>query len=338
MNGPTRLGAVAGPRSPGQAVIDAIDRWSSRLPSQRRRQHGERVLSQRSIYILPSRPGLLYGTVLAAMLIAAINYRLSLGYALTFLLAGMAIAGMLHTFRNLTRLQLRPGRAEPVFAGQIAEFTLQITNPTRFARYAIHVQAPGMAKDEVFDLAPHAERIGSVALPTTRRGWQDIPRLTLRTRFPLGIWTAWAYWLPAMRVLVYPTPENPPTPLPDHHDARGDGDSRGSGQEDVAGIRPYQPGDPPKRIAWKAIARTGGDHLLSKHLEGGARGDLALDWSALPVSLDAEARLSRLTRWVIDADAQGARFSLHLPGVSLPAASGGEHRQACLQALAEAEV
>jgi hypothetical protein len=35
------------------------------------------------------------------MLIGAINYNLSLGHALVFLLAGLGLVAMVHTFRNL---------------------------------------------------------------------------------------------------------------------------------------------------------------------------------------------------------------------------------------------
>ena len=48
-------------------------------------------LTQRRIYILPSRSGLLLGMTLALMLLGCINYNLGLGYVLTFLLAGVAV-------------------------------------------------------------------------------------------------------------------------------------------------------------------------------------------------------------------------------------------------------
>ena len=77
------------------------------------------VLTQRRIFILPTRAGLLYGVVLCVMLIGAINYNLSLGHALVFLLAGLGLVAMVHTFRNLLGLRLMPGRADPVFAGEV---------------------------------------------------------------------------------------------------------------------------------------------------------------------------------------------------------------------------
>ena len=48
------------------------------------------TLTQRNVYILPTRPGLMLALTLLVLLVASINYQLNLGYLLTFLLAGSA--------------------------------------------------------------------------------------------------------------------------------------------------------------------------------------------------------------------------------------------------------
>ena len=47
-------------------------------------------LGQRRIFVLPTRFGLAVGATLMAMLLASINYGLSLGFALTFLIGSVA--------------------------------------------------------------------------------------------------------------------------------------------------------------------------------------------------------------------------------------------------------
>ncbi len=313
----------------------ALWRWLARRATP---QRGDVRLSQRNVYVLPSRPGLLYGAVLAAMLVASINYGLSLGYALTFLLAAIGLVSLLHTYRNLSGLVLRPGKAEPVFAGQIAEFTLIVVNPARLARHAVKLLAPGMARERVDDYAPSSEQLVTVALPTRRRGRMTMPRLTLTTTFPLGIWRAWTYWRPALDVLVYPALETPAAPLPEVMAAAGEGNGAGHGEDDIAAVRPYRAGDSMRRIAWKAVARSSSDALLTKQFDGGQRGELALDWYRMPSSLDPEACLSRLARWVVDAETAGARYALRLPGVEIELDTGAAHRARCLEALATASV
>lgn len=295
---------------------------------------GEYQLHMRNIFVLPSRAGTLFATVLLAMLVCSINYGLSLGYALSFLIFGVAVVGMMHTFRNMSALRFKPGRSEPVYAGQAAEISLTVINRSGLDRYALRVDAREMSRTESIDVPGRSEQLIKIALPTSERGWMPLPRLTLSTRFPLGIWRAWAYWHPAQRVMVYPAPESPPQPLPLSSLNAGDGHGQGGLEEDLAGIRPFQAGDSPRRIAWTAMARTGTDDVLTKSFEGGATGELLLDYTQLPASLGAEDRLSRLTRWVLEAEKIGTRYALHMPGKSIEAGNGSAHKIKCLEALA----
>ncbi|MEZ5739104.1 MAG: DUF58 domain-containing protein [Burkholderiaceae bacterium] len=240
----------------------------------------------------------------------------------------------MHTFRNLSSLTARPGRCESVFAGQPAQVSVLLVNASRLARYAVRIDAPGMTQAQSADIAPLSEQIVHLALPTTERGWMNLPRLTLSTRFPVGIWRAWSYWLSAQRVLIYPAPETPPVPLPGTRLANGDGMGGGGAEEDLAAVRPFVAGDSPRRIAWTAMARTGSDELLTKQFDGGASGELLLDFASLPGALGTEGRLSRLARWVVDADARGIDYALQLPGRHIDADNGPAHRQQCLEALA----
>src|SRR5574343_2038404 len=98
-------------------------------------------LGQRRIFILPSRGGLLFALALVVMLLGAINYNLALGHALVFLLAGLGIGGMIHTFRNLFGLVITPGRPQPVFAGQNALFPLSLDNDRKAPRLALELEA-----------------------------------------------------------------------------------------------------------------------------------------------------------------------------------------------------
>jgi len=74
---------------------------------------GPVFLSQKRVYILPTQHGWTFGAALLLMLIGSINYALSLGFILTFLLAGMGVVSILHTFRNLAHLTVTPGRIDP---------------------------------------------------------------------------------------------------------------------------------------------------------------------------------------------------------------------------------
>lgn len=291
------------------------------------------LLSQRRVYVLPTRAGLAYLLTAATMLIGAINYNLSLGHALVFLLLGIGVAAILNTFRNLAHLSVSKGRCPPVFAGGNAQFGLVLRNPRRFCRYnltlragdgdAVHVDIP--AEDQIETTLP---------APARQRGWLTLPRVTLSTTYPLGLVRAWAYAAPDQRCLVYPTPASSAPPLP-----RGGGQGQErlqqvQGDDDFAGFRRHVPGEPMQRIAWKSAARQPDAELLAKHFAGESSETLWLDWAQLSPALDVEQRLSILTRWIIDAHSGGFLWGLRLPDCVLPPAKGDSHCHRSLEVLA----
>ncbi|MES2534422.1 MAG: DUF58 domain-containing protein [Pseudomonadota bacterium] len=323
-------------RSFQSRLHDMLNRWLFQL---RDAEPGEVFLNQRRVFILPTRPGLGFAVMLIVLFIGAVNYNLSLGFALTFVLAGCAVIDMHLTFRNLAHLYLTAGRAPAVFAGEEAQFELHLANRRAHDRYAIWLGFIGKGLPDLAqpaDIAAHASCSVVLSAPAQERGWLNAPRVRLHTRFPLGLLRAWSYWQPDAKALVYPYPEEHAPPLPLADDTRDDGNAR-AGADDFAGIRAYQAGDSMKRLAWRQIARLdieSGGVLVTKHFEGGASNELRLDFSALPPYMNLEKRLSRMTRWVIEADARGLPYAFRLDDISFPASLGPAHQEACLRALA----
>lgn len=287
------------------------------------------TLVQRRIFILPAKQGYLFALVLLVLLLASINYALSLGFLLTFLLAAMGGVAMLHTWRNLAHLKLRPGRCEPVFAGDTAHFRVVLESPSR-ERFAVALRRRG--EDPVFvDVRPQEPAIASLAVPAPRRGRLKCGRLEIYTRYPVGLFHAWSYFDFGLAAIVYPRPD-PLAGLPPQQSLAGDDEGIPvAGDEDFAMLRGYRPGDPPRQIAWKALAR--GDDLLTKEFQATASAELWLDWIDARAP-DPEARLSVLAHWVIETERLGQSYGLRLPGVSIPPGRGDAHRARCLEALA----
>ena len=292
---------------------------------------GSIVLVQRRIFILPSRHGMVYVGALLLMLTGSINYSLSLGFILTFLLGALGVNAILHTFRNLAQLRIASGKVAPVFAGDIAHFALIIENPGALDRYSLGITRD--KRDAVYaDVAARQSAAVAVPVSAPRRGILRPGRYTLFTQFPLGLCYAWAYAEFATRCIVYPRPEAGRVPLPVPEAHAGTGIAYGAGQEDFSGLRSYHAGDSPRHIAWKAAAR--GQGLLTKQFSGRADAELWLSWDDTPAALGVEGRLSRLARWVVDAHAAGLSFGMRLPDISLPPAPGNAQRERCLEALA----
>lgn len=294
-------------------------------------ENGPVVLGQRRVYILPTRAGLWFGVTLLLMLVGAINYNLSLGYILTFLLAGVGVVSILHTWRNIARLSVRPGKSQAVFAGDTARFHIVVENPGTLPRISLAIQLRD--RSPVYFDVPAAQSIEvELALPAERRGLLSPGRLRIFTTYPLGLFYAWALVDLDMQCLVYPRPESGIVPLPPSQPTRGEGLAAGEGEEDFSGLRNYHAGDSPRRIAWKAVARNG--IFLTKTFSGSAAARLWLDLADTPEALGLEGRLSRVTRWVVDAESAGHHFGLRLAGIELGPDAGSAHRDQCLRALA----
>jgi uncharacterized protein (DUF58 family) len=183
------------------------------------------------------------------------------------------------------------------------------------------------------DLPPGATRPVQLCVPTQSRGRCALGRVTVSTDFPLGLWRGWAYLHFPLSGVVYPAPEVPPPPLPSGPDGFDIRRSARAADAELAGLRDYHAGDPLNRIAWKAVARGAG--WYTKQFEGtGGGGALELNWAELPAALDVEARLARITAWILAAEREARPFSLSLPGTDLPTGSGAGHRRRALRALA----
>jgi uncharacterized protein (DUF58 family) len=289
------------------------------------------VLVQRRIFILPTQQGVVFAATLVLMVIGSINYTLGLGFVLAFLLAALGVNGMVYTFRNLANLRVARGRSQPVFAGNDAQFTVHIENGGAADRRAV-----GLTWDReratFVDLPARAVTAATIGVPAPARGVLRPGRLTLFTRYPLGLYYAWAYIELDMQCTVYPRPADPGLSLPRTTASVGAGAEHGSGQEDFAGLRQYHPGDSSRHVAWKAAARDQG--LLTKLFSGHADSELWLDWARLPGEMGVEERLSHLARWVLDAHDSGLVYGLRLPGETVDLASGEAQRERCLEALA----
>lgn len=304
--------------------------WQARLPLS-----DTTTLTQRNVYILPTRPGFMLGATLVVLLVGSINYQLNLGYLLTFLLAGSAIVGMhvCHaTLRGLT-LNLMPPEAQ--FAGASATLSVVLTNARRSVRHGIGLAVLDETHEDRWtwtDVPAQGSTTVQVAFKPERRGLHPVPPLTAETRFPLGTFRVWTVWRPAAQVLVYPAPEPFPPPLPPG-EPRAGGAARTQSQNsgEFEGVRAYRRGDPLKLVVWKKAAKT--PELVSRDTMQSQRYEMWLDYAAAGHP-EREHRLSRLAAWVLQADKLGQDYGLRLPGHEVKPASGEVHKRRCLEALA----
>jgi len=294
-------------------------------------------LSQRNVYILPTRAGLMLVVTLATLLVSSINFQLNLGYALTFLVAGCAMVGMHMAHANLRGLQLQLSPPEPTFAGLSTPLTIRLQNQHNTPRYGLGLALLGHTDWQWTDVP--ARGVAQVELRFTppQRGHHRLPPLTAETRYPLGSFRVWTVWRPATQVLAYPTPEVHPPALPSVTSTLA-GDQQTQTCSDAAfdGVRAYRRGDAMKRVLWKKWAKS--LTLVSRDSPATQAQTRWLDLQQCGAwprgSATLEQQLSRLCAWVLLADHAQQPYGLRLGTQVLAPNHGASHRAACLQALA----
>jgi len=310
--------------------------WHNRLP-----RTDTLTLTQRNVYILPSRPGWMLAFTLVLLLVASINYQLNLGYLLTFLLAGCALVGMHVCHGNLRGLTLHLSAPAPVHVGQAVSLDIRLVSERRNIRYGIGL---GVVDQDTrttplgwTDVPAQGSAQVRVAWPALQRGLHRLPPLMATTLYPLGTFRVWTVWRPASQVLIYPAVENHAPPLPAGEPQAGhQGSSRVQSTGEFDGVRAYRRGDPIRAVVWKKAAQAfaaGRSDLVSRDALSAQRQQLWLDHAHCGLA-DPEARLSRLTAWVIMADQLELDYGLRLPGRDIQPDQGTSHRSRCLEALA----
>ncbi|MFT3930799.1 MAG: DUF58 domain-containing protein [Spongiibacteraceae bacterium] len=302
-----------------------FDRWlAQRIPSAR-----SVTLDQRRIFIFPSRAGLCFLAVLAVMLIAAINYQNNMAFALVFFLFSVFIVAILHTFSNLSGLCIEALRGQPTFAGEIAEFDLQLRRTRARAHHAIELSWPGeaVAKISLIDT-----QIATVKLfhRSRRRGWLRPGRLSIETIFPLGLIRAWTWIDLDIAALIYPRPIAGPRPVSEEGNADFGVRTLKKGSDDFHGFRAYRSGDNLRHVMWRSYAK--GQPLQSIQF---AETQVQSHWLSYDACTgEREHRLGVLCFWVLELDRKGEIFGLQLPDAVLVPDSGSEHRERALRMLA----
>lgn len=289
------------------------------------------TVARKNTYILPTRHGLMFLLVLAAMLAGSINYNNNLGFLLVFLLGSMAVVSMVHTHRNLKGLKILSVSARPVFAQETAVFVFLISPEDR-RRNALEFffENPGSA---IENLSPDAEARISVRVAAPKRGLLFPGPLTVSTCFPLGLFYAWTRVRLNCFCTVYPNPIAGAFEFSEIAEGGTNQDSAPllSGTDDFLGLKVYQPGDPVRRISWKALSR--GQGLFTKEFAGHGRSNLVFDYEQM-TGPDTETRLSQLCDLVRRAADANMEYGLNLPGSFIAPGSGSDHRHKCLKALA----
>lgn len=339
-----------------------FERWlSRRVPG-----NYEHKLSNRNIFIMPTRFGFAYLFFDILLFLLGTNYQNNTILLLSYLLASLFVTVMMHSFYNFSQLTFSSSAKQFTFAKQQAHFPINIkAKKSHFdlnfqhvmKKFASHVASsqPVLSqkiKIEQCDVGEH-----QVLLPylANNRGVFNLGRVKVFSEYSLGLFITWAMLDFSHQLVVFPQPKklssnhNYLTGLDDSTHSQNNNYLVSAGVDDFSELKNYIVGESQARIAWKQLAR--GQGKLSKHYQN-QQGSLRwLKLSNMP-SVEVETQLSCLCFLILEYSKSKYEFGLLLDSnlsnlannknstnkahtLKITPSSGFQHQQNCLIALAE---
>ncbi|MBE0443026.1 MULTISPECIES: DUF58 domain-containing protein [unclassified Psychrobacter] len=325
-------------------ITSALSRWfASRAP-----KSDSATLNLRNVYIFFSREGMLFLVLLVITFIAGINYGNNLVLGLCFYLVSVWLISFHVTFAHISGLKLQLLEVTMVEAGAPAWVTLQLRSESRQPRRQLLFDFESLdnqkkkhadSQHSVLVARLQGEQIIRLPVQTNARGQLELPRLKIKTVYPLGIMRAWSYVYFARTAWVYPKPEafdwQAQYAVASAEDLPVGGQHR-QGQDDFERLDNYVEGESLARVSWGHVAR--GQGMLTKHFADPVGHEQTLDYADMPAA-QHEQKLAQLAYGVVTLGQLGVPFNMRLPSDMPSAAMVGEgdgFAQACLLRLAKA--
>jgi len=312
-----------------------------------------------------SAPMMIYSLVCTLVAVGAFNSQNNLLFWLFGLAIGMIIVSGVYSGMMLMAVSVTRHGIEPVAIGEVAEIGYTLSNTSRVT------PSFGLTIEEVYlQLSEQSEPVGQSlpgdvdsqarglldAAPTgfvscvprrgqticrsiavaTARGRVQFAGVRITSSFPFGIVRkSLTFWLPASLV-VTPRGQMPDGLALAPANSRGPVETsrRGEQGDEVFGVREYQQGDSPRKIAWRNTARTG-ELRIRMHVAAQERSStilLLVEPGAKPETVDEAVELvAGSVRHILKGN---GRVGVILPrSLVIPARSGRAHEQGVLLQL-----
>lgn len=298
----------------------------------------EQILTRGVIFILPSRFGCYFMLCGILLFLLGTNYQNNLILLFSFLMAAIMFVTMFHTFFALYRLKLKLVSLPPMERDSVSDLTLSIhtSRPRHQLKLYIDNYLPiklaVKGAKKVIKL-PHHPKI---------RGKQRLPRLTIETNYPLGLFRCWSHVGFEQDIFVYPKPKRMDRKqlhalLEACSRGAGDKNEKQKNQrpkvdsEDVEQLDHYQKGQSLSRVSWKHVAS--GQGWYTKSFTGEDNFSLSVEEQCFAIS-DLEERLCAISAVVRHCQEKSIAFSFKLGNERIEQVSSNQDIEQCYKMLA----
>ncbi len=323
-----------------QQIQLLLAKWlAKRLPA--RVQH---VLSQRTIFILPTRFGLTYLGLVILLFVLGTNYQNNLILFSCFLLASLFLTTIWHSYANLSGLTITAKQATVTgFPTQI--IALKITLNSTKRRYALRL---GFERNNPIKINK-TNGLLDIQVPCcfVSRGVYSLPRLRIESQFPLGLIKTWSLVKFPTQLVVYPEPKKPSPHwltmiMNGAKTLKSSGENQQTSAEqwlpleqevdDFNQLTRYQPGESLSKVAWKQLAQK--QQWWSKQFQTTTSASYRFSLQQFQ-AIETELALQYLCYLLQQAETQQCFYGLTLSrSVSTEINQGSAHLIGCLTLLA----
>lgn len=312
-------------------IKQRFDRWlAKRMPAKKRF-----TLSNRNIFIFPSKFGLVYIGFILLIFLLGTNYQNNLILLFAYLLASLFITAMLHSFYNLSGVTIESVGEIKGYANSQINALFKLNSQSQGYQFSFNFNGQ---KPTVYAGLNTQQQI-EVKINNLPRGKLPLGRLTIASDHVLGLFRTWTHLDFDATAIVYPMPKaivgryqpSDAQSTSDEINDKQQSAQRGQGNEDFYALDRYQKGQPLAHVAWKQVAR--GRGWYSKLYQSEPSGDLMLSLASMPAG-DIETKLSMLCYLVQEYHQKSLTFGLELGKQVIAPSVGNGHFEQCLLALA----
>lgn len=309
----------------------------------------EHTLSNRNIFILPTKFGFAFIFLDVLLFLLGTNYQNNTILLLSYLFASLFLTVMMHCFFNFSGLKFSSSALNNNFANRKTIVPINILTSRKHydinCNFYSNVDTTSIKNPEI--ICVEQTEIGHnqilVPYPSLKRGKHKLGRIKVFSEYPLGLFISWSMLDFSHQITVYPSPiqikehQSNLSKLNDDKKSYLNRIEKSAGNDDFFELKNYVEGESQASIAWKQLAR--GQGKLSKHYNSNLGSLHCLKLSEMPSSF-IEDKLSNLCFLILELTKKDQEFGLLLDSsnskiITIKPNSGLQHQQSCLTALAE---
>jgi|GEM_PF-1290901 len=307
-----------------EIISSKIKRKITRLPCE---------IDKKKIYILPTRPGLIFLSVILVIFIGSFNENNNMGLLFSFFLFSLLIFSIKETRNSLLNLKINSVNIENNFAGSKAKTEIFLSSGTEKKE---NIQIKAKSSFTKIDFIERNSGARAVLFTDTfKRGIYNYPEITISSHYPYGIFNSWTYLNPPKKQIIWPKPANrgvSATQLKNMQEDNSKNLIKNKNEDEFKGLREYEKGDSIKRISWKAYSR--GMGLLIKDFSTEFENEeVNILWDRINIK-DTETKLSVICKTILNLESSDIRYGLKIPGFEIKPSKGLRHKNYCLEILA----